>query len=94
MPSGSYEHELGFGNMGPARVKKLADSLITPESAFAMRSRQWQRGWALLALFILLTACVAVDGGIEDYFIQQGSDAIDSGMAHCCSTALLSLAAL
>ena len=36
-----------------------------------------QRGWALLALFILLVASVVVDGGIEDDFIQQGA-AIDA----------------
>ena len=44
-----------------------------------MRGRHGQRGWALLALFILLAASVVVDGGIEDYFIQQGA-AIDAGV--------------
>ena len=33
MPSGSYERELGFGNMGPARVKELA-AYSLGESAF------------------------------------------------------------
>ena len=36
-----------------------------------MRGRHGQRGWALLALFILLAASVVVDGGIEDYFSRE-----------------------
>ena len=48
-----------------------------------MRGRHGQRGWALLALFILLAASVVVDGGIEDCFIQQGA-AIDASV--CAAT--------
>ena len=56
-----------------------------------MRGRHGQRGWALLALFILLAASVVVDGGIEDYFIQQGA-AIDAGV--CAATWLTLLCTL
>ena len=89
MPSGSYEHELGFGNMGPARVKKLGQLFFVRISLTMVRQHKHrQHGWALLALFILLTACVAVDGGIENYFIQPGSSAIDAGVSRCRYPAL------
>ena len=84
MPSRSYEHELGFGNMGPARVKRLGSySLCESVLTMVRQHKHRQHGWALLALFILLTACVAVDGGIENYFIQPGSSAIDAGVSRC-----------
>ena len=48
-----------------------------------MRGRHGRRGWALLALFVLLAASVVVGGGIEDFFIQQGAT-IDVGV--CAAT--------
>ena len=50
------------------------------------------RGCALVSLFVLLCSVLIADGGIEDFFIQPGSNSIDAGECVAVQTAALACA--